>query len=650
MDEQIRAAIARLTVTGVNDSVRGTAFLVAANVVATAFHNVAEHDIQRPMQGATPTWLGPITLTFPNHPPTAAQPMQWDYDADCVLLRCDSPPPAQPLTSQSLERSGNEWNTFGFPNLQWVDGLALNGEVTFHAGELYGHQVIQLFCKQLAAGIGADAHGLSGAPVMVHNAVAALVRFALGAENRAEGGVIYACPAKFFAALDPALSVSPMRQVRPQLAEEQAQELIRFFTSRFADHRDDLETIVHYALGRELVDITQTDPARRFERIASDLLNWANQQGPGPLEALLHVATRARPQDSDLRTFCSTYVPSALQPTNVAGWIFESITALNCLTEMASASIKVRNIRVTYKDDIKVMLQQLRFVEQYKGLHNILHDIQFRMDEIEARLSAPPGDENANRMLRRYAQEISDLAEDTEQYLGGLKTRDTEKIWINSLKTQSDDMRSVAQPDAEPFDRGQVNISLRSLVGKAAVSVNGGLAEAAGDLRLVSLVSIIDAVIAQASPNAGELGHLTEGAAAIGALRVTVAEVVAQHAAWQGVSTKLETAKGTIRHQPQKKIMDWPEFEKGLRALCNLYPEEPWSKRVTARLDEWIAATQSATPTKEEKEAGKEALRLVAGSCSDRFYKVDGFVKAISEKIVQLTEPLTEFMNAEGPP
>jgi hypothetical protein len=450
-----------------------------------------------------------------------------------------------------------------------------------------------------------------------------------------------------------------MRQIQPRLAEPQARELIQLFIVRFAEHRNELETILRYAVGREIQDITQAGPERPFERTVSDLLNWANQQGRGPMEALLHVATGARPKDAELQTFCSTYAPSALQPPNVIGRNFEVTQALNSIGEvtealktlakMARVSIKVVNLRTIYRTDMQVTLQQLRLVEQYKGLHNILHDIQQKMDEIEARLSAKPSDEEANRFLQRYARGINESAEDAEQYLPGLKTAAVEQIWINGLKTNSDDMRAVAQSNADPFDRGQVNISLRSLINQAAVSVNGGLAEAAGDLRLDSIIDMIDAVIAQAALAQNDLQLLSQGAAAIGALRVTVGGMVAEHAAWQVVSTKLETAKGTIQYQPEKKIKDWPTFEKQVRALCGLYPEEPWSKRTMQRLDDWVAATQKASPTKEEKTNSAEALRSFAGSCGERFYRVDTLVKAITDNIVQLTQPLTNFLTAAGP-
>ncbi|WP_051505808.1 serine protease [Mesorhizobium sp. WSM2561] len=215
MNKNIRAAIAKITV-GREISVRGTAFLIEKNLVATALHCVADHDVEVPLDGDTPKWLGTINLEFPGHA-TTATPLRWNYTADCVLLKCDGPPTSQPLPLQALPRSRGHWETFGFPNMQPLDGIAIDGRVTNHSGELYGTPAIQLYSKQLAAGIGGDPRGFSGGPVLVRNGVVGLVRFALGPEDRSVAGTAYACPSEFLAELDPTLKVRamPKRKVGP---------------------------------------------------------------------------------------------------------------------------------------------------------------------------------------------------------------------------------------------------------------------------------------------------------------------------------------------------------------------------------------------------------------------------------------------------
>lgn len=188
MDQKTRDAIAKVTVTRPDGAGRGTAFLITKDLVATALHTVADR------REETPAPYGPIVLEFQSHT-TQADLVGYDKEADCAVLRCVNPPRAAPLQMRGLGRSGDPWQTWGYPNLQSLNGLALDGEVTTTHGELYGEKnIIQLFCNQLAAGLGADARGLSGSPVLANDRVIGIMRFALGPDERVAGGVLYACP------------------------------------------------------------------------------------------------------------------------------------------------------------------------------------------------------------------------------------------------------------------------------------------------------------------------------------------------------------------------------------------------------------------------------------------------------------------------
>ncbi|KQX52448.1 MULTISPECIES: trypsin-like serine peptidase [unclassified Ensifer] len=188
MDQKTRDAIAKVTVTRPDGAGRGTAFLITKDLVATALHTVADR------REEIPAPYGPIVLEFPGHT-TQAELVGYDREADCAVLRCVNPPRTAPLQMRGLGRSGDPWQTWGYPNLQSLNGLALDGEVTTTHGELYGEKnIIQLFCNQLAAGLGADARGLSGSPVLANDRVVGIMRFALGPDERVAGGVLYACP------------------------------------------------------------------------------------------------------------------------------------------------------------------------------------------------------------------------------------------------------------------------------------------------------------------------------------------------------------------------------------------------------------------------------------------------------------------------
>ena len=191
MDSIIRSAIARIDVMQEGRPVsRGTGSLVAEGLVLTALHVVADRN-----QPALAPYPGEIVLTFPGGAVKASILQNyWDRLADWVLLRCETPPPVQPLPLAELREDGIAWETYGFPDANPRDGMVNIGEVSNRLGALQGSPVFQLFSREAAAGQGAPVKGLSGGPVIVQNALVGLLRFALMKDNLTVAGTLYACP------------------------------------------------------------------------------------------------------------------------------------------------------------------------------------------------------------------------------------------------------------------------------------------------------------------------------------------------------------------------------------------------------------------------------------------------------------------------
>jgi TolB-like protein len=191
MKKRIRNAIARIDVMDGERSVsRGTGFLVTERLVLTALHVVANRRSE-----ALEPYPGEIVLEFPGHR-TKARIYEtfFDRQSDWVLLRCSDPPSAKPIPLAYLDDSQKDWTTFGFPDANPRDGMVQTGTVENTHGDLEGVSAFQLFSKQAAAGDGAPVKGLSGAPVIVQDAVVGVLRFALMKEGRTVAGTVYACP------------------------------------------------------------------------------------------------------------------------------------------------------------------------------------------------------------------------------------------------------------------------------------------------------------------------------------------------------------------------------------------------------------------------------------------------------------------------
>lgn len=170
---------------------RGTGCLVGPGLPLTALHVVADRRQDPPAS----LYPGEIVLTFPNSPTKATLlEGQWDRQADWAMLKCAEAPAVQPVPLAILEKSGMEWQTYGFPDANPRDGMVQVGSIENHRGELENGRVLQLFSRQAAAGSGAPVKGLSGGPVLVDGALVGRLRFALMKEQLTVAGTLYACP------------------------------------------------------------------------------------------------------------------------------------------------------------------------------------------------------------------------------------------------------------------------------------------------------------------------------------------------------------------------------------------------------------------------------------------------------------------------
>jgi WD40 repeat protein len=184
MDSVVRKAIAKIEILSDGPSPkvvsRGTGFLVGEGIVLTALHVVANRrtDPPEPIPGR-------IRLTFPGVETEATiNPEFRDAHQDWVMLNCREQPRIRPIPMADWHSTGADFETFGFPDANPRDGMVQTGRVKDHNADLDGAVAFQLFSEEAAAGNGAPAKGLSGAPVLIDNAVVGLLRFALMDQQR----------------------------------------------------------------------------------------------------------------------------------------------------------------------------------------------------------------------------------------------------------------------------------------------------------------------------------------------------------------------------------------------------------------------------------------------------------------------------------
>jgi WD40 repeat protein len=194
-----RSAVCRISVRASKTAEsRGTAFLVAPDLVITALHVIADRTPVAPR-----FYASEYSLDFPWGTVAGAVVSEaFNHSEDWAVLRLSSVAPVQPLPLGSPESLGEgshgaDVDIYGFPDSDPFRGKAGVGKLRrYEPGDADSvGAFLQLFCEDAAAGNGEPVRGLSGGPVLVDGAVVGLLRTALlDSEERSVAGTLYACP------------------------------------------------------------------------------------------------------------------------------------------------------------------------------------------------------------------------------------------------------------------------------------------------------------------------------------------------------------------------------------------------------------------------------------------------------------------------
>jgi hypothetical protein len=661
MDE-FRDAIAKITIEGENG--RGTGFLVAPDLVATALHVVADRKSEPPA-----FFPGPIHLEFRGHKTDAEViPNKWNQDADCVLLRClDLAPlaayPTIPL--RELDHSDDLFKTRGYPDAQPIDGMTWAGKVRDYAAQLTNfyatrrsayEPVLQLFCEEAGAGTGAPPKGLSGAPIIVGTAAIGLMRFALMLDGRAVAATLYGCSARDIVALDPEkLSLRPPLAPTVFLTPEQMAQLVGLLVAAFADNLNGLRRTVRFSLGAEAA--RSVTPAKDVNEFVSTLLPALVQQGPGMISVLLRGSIAARPADQDLRAFAQQVSPYALQPLGddrdvQEGHDRELVTkitfALGDLNRMRQAR-DLQHIMASYRPDFEKTRQQIVILAKYKELHNCLHEVQKRLNAITNNVERLKSGDYVQPYLKEDASFLRDFAKKARNQLGGLPTADEEQDWIDKLDSCAADMRA-ASVAVSVIDENVLGVPerLAHLLPNAS-HINKELVGTTKDVGLNNFSETMRLVEQQLGATMPEdsLKWLTQGSLAVGRLRSRLAGLVAEHDEWQSLNTDFEYTKTQKKIQPQARFSSWPQFKAKLIGLCEAFPQEDWSIELKDMMKLWMADDLPPEPQipaniKKLNEDFDDFYK----KCVNRFVEVDHELNELCKKITSFKTPLDALLNA----
>ena len=314
-----RSAIARVKAGGS----QGTGFAVARDRVATCLHVVADR------KGRPIAPRGPITVQFPGHGAVEATLVAHDVAFDWAILACAVPAAVAPVVVRPAVAGGaldRPWWTYGYPDLNAVDGSTAAGAIRNLAGSYGGVAAIELYSEELKA---TPVHGHSGSPLFDGDdpardtVVIGIIRATLEEDERSFGKLYATAAAHLLASTHVPRDEAAPYQGLHAFSEERAAfffgrdreigELVRTLGARAAAGQPRLLTLVGASgSGKSSLARAGVIPAIQAGRLAPGTCRVLTMRpGPRPLDALAAqlaaVSTEEpRPDVAALRTELAT--------------------------------------------------------------------------------------------------------------------------------------------------------------------------------------------------------------------------------------------------------------------------------------------------------------------------------------------------------
>jgi hypothetical protein len=291
---------------------------------------------------------------------------------------------------------------------------------------------------------------------------------------------------------------------------------------------------------------------------------------------LIRAIREARPRDNKLIAFCDPF----LGPANGA--------AANDLRQA------VANFRASFKD----RMDEFRFLNACKELHDVLHELQNYLPQLKAAVAARAA-QPGNPLPDDVGFTLRDWIAKAQQSVADTEFPNEPPAWIARLTAAVDDLTG---PDPGKMNRAAERLA--GLPSKELGKLNDKLIDYARRLQAGQLIALLDGVRAALPAGAAnpEAEALRARVDRFRALCDQLAELIRVHDLCQKVDDALQEARGLATVTPDQ-LSDWPEVKGWLSKLTPAgKPADFRARRTVEAASQFeAAATQAAFANLDDK-------------------------------------------------
>jgi hypothetical protein len=267
-------------------------------------------------------------------------------------------------------------------------------------------------------------------------------------------------------------------------------------------------------------------------------------------------------------------------------------TALSTLAVLMGMDESLREEILPFRERFAQIHSQADLLGDYKDLHDQLHELKLRVySPVRADFDSARGpDGRTLSLVGSYEKILAQILMEVEGCTarGNVPAQDT--AWIEDLRKAREDLRLAVQTS----DSSSVAWALDTLtpvVESEPTRINTRLDDAARNLQLLRLSPVLEVALDGRPP--GLLNRrLTEGITALERVASALAQMVAEHTAWQKLEVKLPLARDQLERGRRRDFEhSWPAVRNQLTTLTATRSDE-WNQAVInacTRLEEAVA-------------------------------------------------------------
>jgi hypothetical protein len=424
------------------------------------------------------------------------------------------------------------------------------------------------------------------------------------------------------------------------------QELTDLLCSAF--HREEFIRVVVYPLRGRVDDLRPdlTMPDAVFQLLLAT-------ERRGSTCDLLRLVARARNRRADLmdalRRCSPTVVPDAADPQTQVTRVVAGIEVItpDRLRDPAVRSALAESAEA--REAIREAARQVTHLGPYKELHDILHQVQFRLfsriEDAARNLGSGRASAGAADELADYTAELRDLAGRAADAAARLPDatgeRRREQVWVGDLEQVVKELTpGPTGPDENETWRGVYE--LRKLLTFHPARLNDQLAQIAERLPVSALLTALDRIAT--TDQSGDAAVARSACTGLEGLRPQFDSLVAVHKDWQQLEPTLwdfekQLKTPTGQQWPREVRGQWDGIKEDVDRLARIDPADGWFARVKIVSD--TTNEKLLAPISPDEPLGSwYAFRMYRRRLIERFVAVDKELKSVCAEVVKLGDPL----------